>query len=102
MALPDVFVGLWITRFEMVFFCAQLGRKLGIVAPVDPLDPRTRQRPDDEALVGVVFLEVRVECHPDLRPRPADRRNENVEGMLRDGLPLLDPNNIEAFKAFDL
>src|ERR1700692_3915588 len=66
------------------------------------LHHRTRRRADHEPLVHVVFLQIRVERHPDLRSRLADRRDQDVEGPLRDGLPFFHPDNIGTLEAFDL
>src|SRR3984957_8511848 len=96
------FISFDVPCLEMIFLRTQYGGEPRIVPPVDLPPHRTRRRADHEPLVHVVFLQIRVERHPDLRSRLADRRDQDIEGLLRDGLPFFHPDDIGTLEAFDL
>src|SRR5581483_8472639 len=56
----------------------------------------------DEALIGLVGLELGIERHPDFRAFLADSRDQGFPGGFRDGVRLFYPGDIDALERLDV
>src|SRR6185437_16475487 len=73
-----------------------------IIAPIDAHDLRSLGRRNNETLVGLISLKLRVEGNPYLATILADGGYQHVPGMLAHRLRFLDPHNVAAFVGLDV